>query len=212
MSPITLFTGLPARNPFQGFYDKGTKGFRMTRISNSELLEIHSDLAKALLDMHKRASSVKANVRALRRNSRNKRRSGQEVNFDVGDFVLVATTHVSDKLEAKWKGPFRIVSIIHDKVFEVEDLISKNRKEVHIVRLRLFDEHNIDVKVKEHVQFHNQSFEVSEILDERLNNGNQEVLVRWKGFEVEEATWEPLGKILEDVPELYNSFSNARGT
>jgi hypothetical protein len=211
MSPISLFTGLPARNPFQGIYDKTNKSFRMSRISDNEMLELHADLATALIDMHKKVSTVKSHLRDVRRASRNKRRSVQDINFDVGDFVLVATTHVSDKLEARWKGPFRITRVIHDKVYEVEDLISNNRKEVHVVRLRLFNENHLDVKIKEHIQYHSQSFEVSNILEERLNNnGNKEVLVQWRGFEVEEATWEPLEKILEDVPELYQSFREGR--
>jgi hypothetical protein len=49
-------------------------------------------------------------------------------------------------------------------------------------------------------------FEVYKILDQRTNEGLKEVLVQWRGFEVEEATWEPLDSILEDVPQIYLEY------
>jgi hypothetical protein len=36
--------------------------------------------------------------------------------------------------------------------------------------------------------------------------GQQEVLVQWRGFSIEEATWKPSEVIKEDLPELYERF------
>jgi hypothetical protein len=156
--------------------------------------------------MHKEVLGIKKKLRDARRNSKNKRIHEDRRNFQLGDFVLVATAHVSDKLEAKWKGPFKIIEEINDKVYKVEDMITGNTKEVHVVRLKFYDDNHLDVKIKEHLQYHNQAYEVSEILSERVNNGVKEVLVRWRGFEEAESTWEPLESILADVPDLYELF------
>jgi hypothetical protein len=167
---------------------------------------MHEELSHALQDMHKAVMPVKQDLRNQRRKSRNDRVRTQHVNFEEGDFVLVSTVNPRDKLEARWKGPYRITGVINDLVFEVEDLLSKSRKEVHASRLRIYQDGEIDAKVKEHLQFHNQMFEVYKILDQRTNEGLKEVLVQWRGFEVEEATWEPLDSILEDVPQIYQEY------
>jgi transposase InsO family protein len=206
MTPVTLFTGLPPNDPLNIIYDKRQQKFRIARLSDTELIRMHEELSQALQDMHKAVMPVKQDLRNQRRKSRNDRLKTQQVNFDEGDFVLVATVNPRDKLEARWKGPYRITKIVNDLVFEVEDLLSKSKKEVHASRLRIYKDREIDVKVKEHLQFHNRMFEVYKILDQRTNEGRKEVLVQWRGFEAAEATWEPLESIMEDVPQLYQEF------
>jgi hypothetical protein len=127
-------------------------------------------------------------------------------NFHLGDFVLVATVHRKDKLESKWKGPQRITKVINDQIFEVENLLSGDRKEVHSTRLMYFEDSKIDSQVKEHIQFHSSNYEVETILDFRSSKGQEELLVKWRGFDEREATWEPLEVIRDDVPELNDAF------
>jgi hypothetical protein len=115
-------------------------------------------------------------------------------NFEKGDFVLVGTSKRKDKLEARWKGPFRIVNVINDSVFQVEDVLTNSVKEVHSVRLRPYNDRDLNSSVKEYIQ----------------RRGTREVLVRWRGFDEDEATWEPLDTILEDVPQLYREFRRSR--
>jgi hypothetical protein len=53
------------------------------------------------------------------------------VNFDIGGFVLVATVSPKDKLESRWKIPYRIVEVINMYVFKVEHLLIRKTKEAH---------------------------------------------------------------------------------
>jgi hypothetical protein len=176
----------------------------------SDLIRMHEELASALLSMHKKVEIVKGNIRRNRRLLKNSATGVQIHNFEQGDFVLVGTSKPKDKLEARWKGPFRIIRVINNSVFEVEDLLTGSCKEVHYVRLRPYNEVDLDARIKEHIQYHNQCFEVQDILGERDNKGTHEVLVKWRGFDADEATWEPLETILEDVPQIYQDFRDGR--
>jgi hypothetical protein len=205
LSPVTAFTGLPAHDPFCGVYHTNSNSWRACRMSPAEIINLHEELKQSLIDMHRSLSERKERIRSGKRKLRNKRLT-RKANFDLGDYVLVATVHRKDKLESKWKGPQKITKVINDQVFEVEDLLTGNRKEVHYVRLKHFEDSEIDSNVKEHIQFHTSSYEVEKILSSRISKGQQEVLVQWRGFSIEEATWEPSEVIKEDVPELYERF------
>ena len=50
-----------------------------------------------------------------------------------------------------------------------------------------------------------EEFEVSEILDSRINRGKLEYLVYWQGYEVHERTWEPAAN-LENASEMIAEF------
>jgi tRNA nucleotidyltransferase/poly(A) polymerase len=203
--PVTLFTGLSAHDPFRCILDREPGEIRKIRMTPPELVELHKELATSLLDMHKKVG-VKENIRRNSRLRNNRNSRIQLYNLDKGDFVLVATSKPKDKLEARWKGPFRIVTRVNDSVFEVEALILNSENEVHVTRLRPYNDRELNSQLKEHIQYHNHCFEVIEILDEREHKGIKEVLVKWRGFEDDEATWEPQEVIAEDVPQLYHAF------
>jgi Skp family chaperone for outer membrane proteins len=95
MSPSTLFTGLQANDPFKVF--------------TIELMKIHKELAQSLTDMQKDVSRIKKKLRDARRNLKSKRIHGERRNFQLGGFCHVETAYIHDKLESKWKGPFKIV-------------------------------------------------------------------------------------------------------
>jgi hypothetical protein len=94
MSPVTLFTGLPPNDPLIVIYDKRHQQFKVSRLSDSELIRMHDDLSQALIDMHKSIIPVKENLRSQRRKSRNENARTRPINFDKGDFVLVAAVNM----------------------------------------------------------------------------------------------------------------------
>ena len=58
-------------------------------------------------------------------------------------------------------------------------------------------------ELRSHLLFHKADlYKVEKLLDIRMTNGLEEVLVKWLGFEDEEATWEPAVIIEEDLPHL----------
>ena len=75
---------------------------------------------KSLLDsFHETAGNA--------RNRKKKKEESVKVDFDIGDFVLVAAIQ-PDKLAAMWQGPFRVVD---PWVFVVESLVTGARKDCH---------------------------------------------------------------------------------
>jgi hypothetical protein len=86
-------------------------------MSDNDLIELHSNLATSLHDLHKKALSVKTNLRDSSRSNANKHRKPQPVNFGLGDFVLVANPLQTEKLAAKWTGPYRVVELVNNHVF-----------------------------------------------------------------------------------------------
>jgi hypothetical protein len=159
LSPVTAFTGLPAHNPFCGIYHNNSKSWRTSRLPPEEIIKLREELKQSLMDMHRSMSQQKERIRSEKRMRRNKKLI-RKANFDLGDYVLEATVHRKDKLESKWKGPQRISKMINNQVFEVEDLLSGKKKDVHSVLLMFFDDSHIDSNVKEHIQFHAESYEI----------------------------------------------------
>jgi Chromo (CHRromatin Organisation MOdifier) domain len=134
-------------------------------------------------------------------------------NFQVRDYVLVAEHRKSGttKLQVKWKGPRRVASVESDYVFVVENLLTKELKAAHATRLRFYNDNDLNVTAKlTQVYEHNkhQLYVVSKILDARYNEQEMfhEMLVAWRGFPVEEATWEPYSVIAVDVPDMVAKF------
>jgi hypothetical protein len=81
-------------------------------------------------------------------------------------------------------------------VFVVKNLLTKELKAAHATRLRLHKDNELNVteelaKVAEHND--HQLYVASKILEARYNEQEMlhELLVAWRGFPVEEATWNP---------------------
>jgi hypothetical protein len=115
------------------------------------------------------------------------------------------------KLQVKWKGPRRVASVKSDYVFVVEDLLSKELKAAHATRLRSYQNKELNVTAElAHAVEHQdpELYVVSKILDARCNEQEifHELLIAWRGFSVEVATWEPYSVIAVDVPEMWQSL------
>jgi Chromo (CHRromatin Organisation MOdifier) domain len=110
----------------------------------------------------------------------------------------------------RWIGPQRVVSTLSDQVFEVEDLLNGSVRTVHATRLRFYHDSSLDITadILAHVAHHNHGYDVRAITDLRYNPEAKEflMLVSWLGFEVDDATWEPLHMLAEDVPDCVHEF------
>jgi hypothetical protein len=133
-------------------------------------------------------------------------------NFDLGDFVLVAHVNIDNrlnKLMANWKGPYRIVRIDNDWVYDVEDLRSwPNEGKVtthHAIRLKFYAHStalDVNEELRKQSEYSISMFKVSSIKKHRYNKESNiyEVLVRWYGLTHVESTWNPLSTIYAHSP------------
>jgi hypothetical protein len=135
------------------------------------------------------------------------------VNFTLGDFVLVANPFQTEKLAAKWTGPYRVVELINDLVFKVQHLLDQSTKVVHASRVAFYEDSSLEgtadlEKLKANIRAQDK-FTVEKILRRRRNqSGDEEYLVQWLGFEPEDATWEPSEVLEADTPKLVQQFKS----
>jgi hypothetical protein len=134
-------------------------------------------------------------------------------NFQLNHYVLVAEHRKSglSKLQVKWKGACRVASVESDFVFIVENLPTKEVKAAHATRFRFCNDKELNFTAEPaQAAEHNghQLNVVSEILDVRYNEQEMfhKLLVAWRGFPVEEATWEPYSVVAVDVPDIMAKF------
>lgn len=65
---------------------------------------------------------------------------------------------------------------------------------------------NITADLKHQITHDEMRYRVAEFLNHRTIDGTQEFLTRWEGFDIEDATWEPVSILFEDVPKLCQEY------
>ena len=157
---------------------------------------------------HRRDRIIARNLRCCR---------GAHVNFQIGDFVLMAKTRIlpGNKLMAKWLGPMRIDSCVNDHVYMVSNMATGKTWQVHTQRLRPYADASLHVteEIKEHLRYVKHRMTVKKLSKIRYDSEqkNLQILVEWLGLEPEEATWEPVENLLEDVPRLVRDYHRKLG-
>jgi hypothetical protein len=146
------------------------------------------------------------------------RKRGPTPNLEVGDKVLLdasyfPSTRPSRKLGEKRYGPFRITEKLSDLTYRLELPPSwKIHPVFHVDKLRKYhedpNEPNFTEPPPDLVDEHDE-WEVEKILDARWTGKGKsrklQWLVRWKGYNDKEATWEPLSH-LKNALELLDEF------
>ena len=51
-----------------------------------------------------------------------------------------------------------------------------------------------------------QMYEIEKVLDKRTKDGCVEYCIKWKGYALSEATWEPRKRLMQDCPKLIKEF------
>src|SRR5208337_4514411 len=104
----------------------------------------------------------------------------------------IKTKKPSSKLNYKKLGPFKIKRKISDSNYE---LILPPGVRLHpIFHISLLEPapKNTRLSTTEEVDSESEEYEVERILDSRQQGRNVEYLVKWKNYEQEENTWEPV--------------------
>ena len=95
-------------------------------------------------------------------------------------------------------------------VFVIRHLIDDKRREVHASRLKFYQDASLSIsaQLQHHITSQGFTFDVSTLLDIRLNTSTRiyEVKVQWLGFEDDDISWEPFLRLLKDVPIYFSIF------
>lgn len=213
VAPITAFTGQEPDNPLRTFLPaSGMNPASIESIRAKRIMRIEQ-LSEAIDNIHKSVSVRRTRRRDDAIRKHNSKTHIQEVNFEVGDFVMVAKRqkHDGQKLRVIWTGPRRVTRAVSDLVYECEDLVSGDTDDIHANRLKLYSDSTLNISQElldtiDHNEIHYNILE--NILDLRFNSetGIYEVQAEWRGFDDEDPTWEPVSVIHEDVPDKLSKF------
>ena len=87
--------------------------------------------------------------RSQSRASANKKRRAFDINFTIGDFVLVSSVVKCSKLAPKWTGSYEIIGSINYHVLKVKHVLTKEIKEVHSSRIQYYRDSSAGTEVME---------------------------------------------------------------
>ena len=186
-----------------------------------EAWEVALTRAKENIEAAQRSQSHYANLH--RRN----------ITFKVGDMVLVSSknlqlvgdAHRARKLTSRFIGPYPVKRVINDNAYELE--LPANLRihpVINVSQLKPYRDGTgefpfrpqpIDRPDPEALDAFGQPIhEVERVLEHRGSGRTLQYLVLWRGYPVEEATWEPAANLTSapDAIRAYKNLQKASGT
>lgn len=172
------------------------------------------DLATRLEEIHKSMKLKLAEAQERQKLNADKSRK-QHPHISVGDRVWLLRRHLktrrpSDKLDYRRLGPFVVTKQVNEVAYRLDLPPSMKIHPVfHVSLLEPYKESTFPGRLQvppPPIEIDGEEeFEVSEILDSRINRRKLEYLVHWQGYEVSERTWEPANN-LSNAPEMIQEF------
>jgi transposase InsO family protein len=152
-------------------------------------------------------------VLAKANQEKNANKSRRDVQFEIGDQVLLSSSHInlasqakrpSKKLQHRFIGPYQIIQKISPVAYKlaIPDTL-KIHPVFHVSILRPYTDPDsithrspsspppAPISIQDHDEF-----EVERILDHRKQHNHQEYLVKWVGYPDHDASWEPAAHLV----------------
>ncbi|TPX16414.1 uncharacterized protein E0L32_012424 [Thyridium curvatum] len=178
-------------SPFFANYGRNPEAYRQPR----DKVNADSAILKAehLKKLH---ASLKTELEFVQERVRHyyNRKRMKGPSFSEGDMVYllrknITTKRPSDKLDHKKLGPFKIVQRISTSNYRLS--LPKTMRIHPIFHVSLLEPAPPGVRLKEpvEVEAEEEEYEVEQILEQRVSDGKY--LVKWKGYNATENTWEP---------------------
>jgi hypothetical protein len=146
--------------------------------------------------LNKRASAKDSKVKLV-----------EKISFQIGDYVLLSyPSRPPSKLAGLYRGPLVIHNKLRDDIYEVRDLITDRIYEVHFSRIHALNLPS-DLDHSELLRFagiDHAEYVVDFIVNHRGNirkKREMEFLIRWKGYEPGDDTWESYS-VVKDLAAL----------
>ena len=172
------------------------------------------DLATRLLEIQKDTKIKLLEAQKCQKQNADKSRK-QHPPIHVGDKVWLLhrnlkTHRPSDKFDYRRLGPFSIIKQVNEVAYRLELPPSMKIHPIfHVSLFELYKDSTIPGRLQAPpppIEVDGaEEFEVSEILDSRINRRKLDYLVHWQGYEVHERTWERAAN-LENAPEMIAEF------
>jgi len=210
LAPITVMMGIPPGNLLPTVISQPNK---ISIVEYTKLIKSNIDqLLTKLEDIHQIILKQKNNNISKMNLNKQKIKNISSINFKPGDYVLMAKPEreITNKLIHRWTGPMLVLRKLSNWIYELQNVITNKILQVHIERIDFYHDENLDLTfdLKESIAF-NQSeygYEVNELIDIEKRNDEFWILVDWKGFDIEDRTYQRLDILMEDVPALVKQF------
>ena len=207
LSPVQVHCGLQTSSPLDFVVHYDANQFK--DLNWTPDMEVYLELLNKRLDeVHKQVFDS-----TNKRNSRARKQLPMLPEFEIGDYVLyslVDRPHQEGKLFFEWLGPFQVVGIKHEYVYQIKDLVSKKVWDAHVTRLSFYSTKQMHVTgdLLQLIAVNGINYEIQEILDIIWDADKQQhvVKIHWLGFTELEASFEPFKEIFEQVPVLILNF------
>jgi hypothetical protein len=137
-TPMQVFTGHAETTPLALIVkDNVPVNALLDFIKAQKLMEVEK-LSRAMTEIHAQVAEKATRDRKAAIQKHNDKTHVRPPNFQVGDYVLVAEHRKSgvSKFQVMWKGPRRVASVETDYELVVENLLAKELKAAHAIRLR----------------------------------------------------------------------------
>ena len=139
---------------------------------------------------------------------------GQQPNFAVEDYVMVAKVRwpgSTPKLVSTWTSPWRIVTADKMHVYGLQSTVTGEVKDVHVVRLRFYTDKDLEMTVALNEMFQHPftegMLEIVGIVDISEAEEGQvfDVNVDWVGLDEGQRSWKPLAIIWDGALQFVES-------
>jgi hypothetical protein len=197
-------------SPFYANYGYEPEAYRQPR-RNGVMAEQAITLASKMKELHLQLSrDIDFNKQRTTANANKKRSMGPPL--QRGDKVYLLRKHIktkrpSTKLDFKKLGPFRIEEVVGPVNYRLKLPTGSRLHPVFHVSLLEPAKGNAPVITDIDIQPENdiEEYEVEKILGTRTSTrGQQEYLIKWKGYSSLENTWEPTGNL--NCPDLLTEY------
>jgi hypothetical protein len=215
-SPFYLTHGFEPRLPIDS-------ALASVRDSNPSAVDMHDAWRSALVQC--RANIEKAQARQAMYANQHRR----DVLYAVGDLVLLSTRNIAllgdakrtRKFTSRFIGPYPVIQVVNKNAYKLSlPPTMRNHPVFNVSWLKKYHDGTAEFPDRPVSQSRpppesldqrgNELWEVQGILDHRTVRGRLEYLVEWRGYPVEESTWEPARSVLEDAPSVVDHYNTSR--
>lgn len=137
---------------------------------------------KVLTEKHKMAERLDKHRRVLLANS-----------IPSGSTVMLLDPLRKNKFEPKYVGPYIVIRRSHNGCYVLKDMTG-DLLDRHVPA----DQLKVIRKTNKHTNNQQQAYDVETIISHRGEPGHYEYLVKWKGYDIAESTWEPQSHFHDD--------------
>lgn len=198
--------------PFFANYGRHPK-FDTFHIQNSTSNPAAKDFATRLFEIHQEIKLHLHEAQQIYKTNADEQRK-EPPPFKIGDQVWLIRRHIqsqrpSNKLDYKKIGPFTIIKKINPVAFKLR--LPHSMKIHHVFHVSLLEPYYQSMILDRTqvppppIQINGQEeYEVEEILDSKIKHGILYFLVHWRGYDINERTWEPMMNLTNAQDALYD--------